>query len=162
MPTPSINPLATGPAKVNQDFVAGQKAPYEEGGGTLLQHGRELRPDGLTYRTWVTGPILDANGKPTGYAVGARGELRHAHPQFKGSKKDRIRLRNTLKAAFTVGVPDGYVELDGSEELKPLDVLLNAKSKRWQVTHVVKNTVADVRMFLPLFPRAARKIEEAK
>lgn len=137
--------------KLDEPQIAGQP-------GTLLQHGLETR-DGKLVRVWKPGLILKPDGTSTGYAVGRRGELRHATPQFKGSKKNRKRWLKKLQAARYTAVPVGYVELTFEEKLKPLDLLIDVETGKWFVTPIVKPTVGEVASAYPRFPRAARKLE---
>lgn len=133
-------------AKKNQNMVAGER-------GTLLQHGTEVR-DGKTFRSWRTGPIKN---RPE-YSVGARGNLLHTFPQFKGSKKHRKKFKALLIAANSVTPPVGYYELNPSEKLVALDLIMNVATGKWMVTPYVNVTVQWMRDYLMMHPRACRKM----
>lgn len=125
--------------------------------GTLLEHGIEVR-SGKTYRIWKTGPI---KGREE-YSVGQRGELRHTHPQFRGKKKHRLAFRKKLLAALNTLPPVGYYELQPTDALQPLDVIIDVLSGKWTVTPFIKLTVAEMRANFPGLPRAARPTPLAK
>jgi hypothetical protein len=134
----------TPPRDDNKPMVAGQP-------GTLLEHGTEVR-EGRTYRVWKTGPI---KGREE-YSVGQRGELRHTHPHFRGKKKHRLAFRKKLIAALNTTTPVGYYELQPTDKLKPLDVIIDVRSGKWSVTPYIGLTVAQMRANFLVWPRAAR------
>lgn len=119
--------------------------------GTLLEHGTSVS-GGVRYRTWKQGPI---KGREE-YSVGPRGELRHTHPQFKGSKKNRLRWRAKFAAAMDQTPPLGYTELGPKEKVVPLDVVMDVEVGRWCRTAYVGFTVGQMRQNFPRWPRAAR------
>lgn len=134
-------------------FIGGQL-------GTLLQHGLEER-DGQMFRTFTQGPINGPDGKPTGYAVGSRGELRHATPQFKGTKKQRLRFRKKVIAAYAVTPPAGYFELPPDEKVVALDLIINVETGKWMVTPFIGVEVRQLAIYFPKHPRACRKTPDA-
>lgn len=126
--------------KFDVPMVAGQP-------GTLLEHGRRG-----SHRTWKPGPI-----KGTPYSVGPRGNLIHTHPQFKGSKKNRIRFKKLLLAARDQTPPIGYYELQPQDKIIALDAILDVFSGKWKVTPYIGLTVQQLRDNFPTWPRAARR-----
>ncbi len=120
---------------------------------TFFAH-ETFKKDGKTFRRWQTGKLGD-----TGYTVHSDGSLRHAAPQFRGSKKDRKRFIAAVRGALQAPLPPNYVELLDTDVLQKeptLDLVFDVQRGEWRTTPYYGCTVAELRNFALGMVRGAR------
>ncbi len=103
----------------------------------------DVNSDGQKVVRWTTGKIPGHEQ----YALHKDGSVRHAVPQFKGSKKDRRRFKQAIADAVAAKLPERYRELGNDEKFRDdgYDQVYDLNAKAWVPAPFHGCTVSELR-----------------